>query len=87
MGRFLDSPVVINLSMRRLNRNLHHVGDLWLLFFVRSGLFDRLIVVHFTLEVAEVLNLFLLLVSLRHFHGENHVGTVAFLESVLHLLD
>ena len=73
--------------MCRLNGNLNHISDLWLLFFVGSGLFDGLVVVHFTLEVAEVLNLFLLLASLRHFHGKNHVGTVALLKSALHLLD
>ena len=73
--------------MCRLNRNLNHVSYLRLLFFVRCGFFYGLIIIHFTLEVTEVLNLFLLLVSLLNFHGENHVGTVAFLESALHLLD
>ena len=66
---------------------MNHVDDLRLLFLVGSGFFYWLIVVHFTLEVAEVLNIFLLLVRLLNFHCENHVGTVAFLKSALHLLD
>ena len=49
--------------------------------------FDRLVILHLAFEVAEILDIFLLVGGLLDFHCEDQVSSITLLQSILDLLD